>query len=145
MHPADNTKSSQPDSQGACSVSCAVRRGKFQWMNRATGPWTSPLPPAVVDPVITMYTKFEMEGNFQPQPFIAYGALFAAPARDDSLCSSRRDYTYAVSPALLFPSCCCSQLAMKSNDDLRDQHAKTHTCPSRHAHKRYRSTCSVGL
>lgn len=70
-------------------------RGKFQWMSRATGPWTSPLPPAVVNPVITMLTKFELEGNFQNQPFIAYGALFAAPARDDSLVASRRDYTYA--------------------------------------------------
>lgn len=72
-------------------------RDKYQWMDRATGPWTSPLPPAVVNPVITSYTKFEMEGNFKNQPFIAYGALFAAPARDDSLCPSRRDYTYAVS------------------------------------------------
>lgn len=44
-----------------------------------------------------MLTKFEMEGNLLPQPFIAYGALFAAPARDDSLVASRRDYTYAVS------------------------------------------------
>jgi hypothetical protein len=70
-------------------------RGKFQWMDRQTGPWTSPLPPAVVNPVVTMYTKFEMEGNYKEQPFIAYGALFAAPARDDSLVSSRRDYTYA--------------------------------------------------
>lgn len=69
-------------------------------MSRATGPWTSPLPPAVVDPVITMLTKFELEGNFQNQPFIAYGALFAAPARDDSLVASRRDYTYAVSPSI---------------------------------------------
>ena len=66
-------------------------------MNRATGPWTSPLPPADVNPVLTMYTKFEMEGQFKPQPFIAYGALFAAPTRDDALVSSRRDYTYAVS------------------------------------------------
>lgn len=66
-------------------------------MDRATGPWTSPLPPAVVNPVITMYTKFEMEGNFKAQPFIAYGALFAAPTRDDQLVTSRRDYTYAVS------------------------------------------------
>ena len=72
-------------------------RGKFQWTSRSTGPWTSPLPPAVVNPVITMLTKFEMEGNFQPQQFTAYGALFAAPARDDSLVASRRDYTYAVS------------------------------------------------
>lgn len=70
-------------------------RGKFQWMSRQTGVWTSPLPPAEVNPVITMYTKFEMEGNYKPQPFIAYGALFAAPARDDSLVASRRDYTYA--------------------------------------------------
>ena len=69
-------------------------------MSRATGPWTSPLPPAVVDPVITMLTKFELEGNFQNQPFIAYGALFAAPARDDSLVASRRDYTYAVSSSI---------------------------------------------
>lgn len=70
-------------------------RGKYQWMDRATGPWTSPLPPAVVNPVITMYTKFEMEGNYKNQPFVAYGTLFAAPSRDDGLVASRRDYTYA--------------------------------------------------
>lgn len=73
-------------------------------MSRTTGPWTSPLAPAIANPVITMLTKFEMEGNFQPQPFIAYGALFAAPARDDSLVVSRRDYTYAVSSVSQKPS-----------------------------------------
>jgi hypothetical protein len=36
-----------------------------------------------------------MEGSFKEQPFIAYGTLFAAPLRDDSLVVGRRDYTYA--------------------------------------------------
>ena len=75
-------------------------RGVYQWMGRDTGPWTSPTDPAIVDPVIIMATKLDIEGGFSPQPFIAYGALYAAPMRNDNMVVGRRDYTYAVSASL---------------------------------------------
>ncbi len=75
-------------------------RGKFQWLGRQTGFWTSPADPAVVNPFLIMYSGFEMRGNFKEQTFTAYGALFGAPNRVDQLVSSRRDYTYAVSSYL---------------------------------------------
>lgn len=39
-------------------------------------------------------SKFDMEGSFSPQRFIAYGALAAAPLFDDGRVYGRKDYTY---------------------------------------------------
>ena len=69
-------------------------RGRSQWMGEDRGPWT-------VDggkPVIVELAKLDIEGSRTHQRFIAYGALFAAPLRDDSLVVGRKDFTKAVCP-----------------------------------------------
>ena len=49
---------------------------------------------ALEQKVTVQASKFDMEGSFSPQRFIAYGALAAAPLFDDGRVYGRKDYTY---------------------------------------------------
>lgn len=70
-------------------------RGQYFWMGRDVGPWTVGLDYSKDFPVEVMSSKADMEGNYAPNEFIPYGALFGAPLADDGLVTRRRDYTYA--------------------------------------------------
>lgn len=69
-------------------------RGEYMWMGQDRGPWTIGIDYNASFPAIIDASKAEMEGNYRPNTFIVYGALFGAPLADDGLVTTRRDYTY---------------------------------------------------
>ncbi|KAL6781923.1 hypothetical protein ACKKBF_B09970 [Auxenochlorella protothecoides x Auxenochlorella symbiontica] len=66
--------------------------GEKLWTGRDVGPWSSKQ---------TGTDKFLQRGqmvmisSLQPQPHIAYGAVWGSPLYNDGLIASRKDYTYA--------------------------------------------------